>query len=147
MDVVARLGGDEFGLMLNQCTLDHALIVANALIASIQSFQFVWEDKTFRIGVSIGVVAINADSPSLINTLSAADIACYTAKNQGRDRVYISQLSDCNIAQHNDMQWIKQINKAIEEDRFCLYYQSITPTNSQTPHSWEYYEVLLKAAG
>ncbi len=144
VDIVARLGGDEFGLILNQCTLDHALIVANALIASIRAFQFVWEDKIFKIGVSIGVVAINADSPSLINTLSAADSACYTAKNQGRDRVYISQLSDCNIAQHNDMQWVKQINKAIEEDRFCLYYQSITPTNPKTLRSWEYYEVLLR---
>ncbi|PSB28973.1 bifunctional diguanylate cyclase/phosphodiesterase [Chlorogloea sp. CCALA 695] len=144
VDIVARLGGDEFGLILNQCTSDHALIVANALIASIRAFQFVWEDKIFKIGVSIGVVAVNGDSPSLINTLSAADSACYTAKNQGRDRVYISQLSDCNIAQHNDMQWIKQINKAIEEDRFCLYYQSITPTNPQTLRSWEYYEVLLR---
>jgi len=61
---------------------------------SIQSFRFVWEDKTFRIGVSIGVVAINTTSQSLVNTLSSADSACYIAKNQGRDRVQIYQESD-----------------------------------------------------
>ncbi|WP_009632502.1 diguanylate cyclase [Synechocystis sp. PCC 7509] len=92
VDVLARLGGDEFGLLLNECPLEKALGVADALRESVHNFQFVWEDKTFRIGVSIGIVAIAPDSPSLIETLRQADIACYAAKNKGRDRVQIYQL-------------------------------------------------------
>ncbi len=144
VDILARLGGDEFGLLLNQCTLEQSLAIANALRESIQAFRFVWEEKTFRIGVSIGLVAIDANSQSLVNTLSSADIACYAAKNQGRDRVQIYQSSDRNSAQHDDMQWIEQINKALEENCFCLYYQSIAPTNAQTLHFYEHYEVLLR---
>lgn len=94
VDILARLGGDEFALLLDRCTVEQSLSVANALRESIQSFRFVWEDKTFSIGVSIGIVAINNNSQSLINTINSADSACYTAKNQGRDRVQIYQGSD-----------------------------------------------------
>lgn len=92
VDILARLGGDEFGLLLNECPIDKALGVANALRESVQNFQFLWEEKSFRIGVSIGLVAIAPDSPSLLETLKQADIACYAAKNRGRDRVQIYQL-------------------------------------------------------
>lgn len=89
VDVLARLGGDEFGLLLNQCSLEEALAVANSLRESIQSFRFVWEEKTFKLGVSIGLVAIDASSQSLVNTLNSADSACYAAKKLGRDRVQV----------------------------------------------------------
>ncbi len=89
VDVLARLGGDEFGLLLNQCSLKEALAVANSLRESIQSFRFVWEEKTFKLGVSIGLVAIDASSQSLVNTLNSADSACYAAKKLGRDRVQV----------------------------------------------------------
>lgn len=94
IDILARLGGDEFGLLLNQCTLEQALTVANALRDSIKAFRFVWEEKTFEIGVSIGLVAIDADSQSLVNALNSADSACYAAKNQGRDRIQVYQQRD-----------------------------------------------------
>ncbi|MBW4616422.1 MAG: PAS domain S-box protein [Desmonostoc vinosum HA7617-LM4] len=86
-DTVARLGGDEFGILLCGCLLESALIIANTIVQRIREFRFVWQDKTFKIGVSIGVVTIDANNHSINSILSAADAACYAAKNKGRDRV------------------------------------------------------------
>lgn len=144
VDVLARLGGDEFGLLLHNCRLEQAASIANALRESIEAFRFIWEDKTFRIGVSIGLVGIDADDCSMSKILSAADVACYAAKNQGRNRVHIYQTSDRELAQQQgDMYWIARIDKALEENRFCLYYQSIVPTSLTAQHG-EHYEVLLR---
>ncbi len=144
IDILARLGGDEFGLLLHNCRLEQAASIANALRESIEAFRFIWEDKTFRIGVSIGLVGIDDDDCSMSKILSAADVACYAAKNQGRNRVHIYQTSDCELAQQQgDMHWIARIDKALEENRFCLYYQSIVPTSLTAEHG-EHYEVLLR---
>lgn len=87
-DVLARLGGDEFGLLLYQCSKEQALRVTESLRQSIEAFRFVWQDKCLSIGVSIGLVAINVKHQNLSYVLSAADTACYAAKNKGRNRVY-----------------------------------------------------------
>ncbi|HEY9847431.1 MAG TPA: EAL domain-containing protein, partial [Candidatus Caenarcaniphilales bacterium] len=128
MDTLARLGGDEFGVLLNLCSLEQARRIANALCQRIQEFRFIWQDKTFAIGVSIGLVAINADSQSLVSTLSAADAACYAAKNRGRNRVHVYQANDSELKrQKGEMQWVTRIAKAFEDNRFRLYYQPIVP--------------------
>ncbi len=143
-DTLARLGGDEFGLLLNQCPLSQSLRIANALRQSLQEFRFSWQDKTFTIGVSIGLVSINADSLDLSNVLSAADMACYAAKNAGRNRVHLYQADDQDLAiRHGQMQWISRLTKALQFNSFCLYYQPIVPlalAESQGKH----YEVLLR---
>ena len=143
-DTLARLGGDEFGILLNHCPLEPALRVANTLRESIQKFRFVWQDKTFNIGVSVGLVAINTETHSVTSVLSAADAACYAAKNKGRNRVHIYQVDDRELAiQHGEMQWVARLTQALEENRFCLYYQSIVPINQSSPLG-EHYEVLLR---
>jgi len=88
-DVLGRLGGDEFPAILYNCSVNEALRVANAMRESINIFEFVWEQHTFMIGVSIGLVAINANTANLQSVLSEADAACYKAKKYGRDRVEI----------------------------------------------------------
>jgi diguanylate cyclase (GGDEF)-like protein/PAS domain S-box-containing protein len=93
-DTLARLGGDEFGLLLYQCSLEEAMRVAQTLYESVQEFRFVWQDKTFRIGVSIGLVAIDTCSLNPEEILNAADTACYTAKNRGRNQVQVYQLDN-----------------------------------------------------
>ncbi len=143
-DTLARLGGDEFGILLNQCPLEPAVWIANTLREAVQKFRFVWQDKTFNIGVSIGLVVINADTQLMNNVLSAADAACYIAKNKGRNRVHIYQADDIDLAQqHGEMQWVGRITQALEDNRFCLYYQSIVPV-TQTESLEEHYEVLLR---
>lgn len=127
-DTLARLGGDEFGVLLYSCPLEQATQIADLLRQQIHEYRFVWQDKTFSIGVSIGLVEINADTPSVDSVLSAADAACYVAKNKGRNRVHVYQIDDTELAkQQGEMQWVSRIPKALEENRFRLYYQPIEP--------------------
>lgn len=143
-DVLARLGGDEFGALLYQCCLEQAIGVAEVMRSAIQEFRFVWQDNIFSIGVSIGLVEINANSESRASLLSYADAACYAAKNKGRNRVHIFQSDDEELLQQRgEMQWVSWITKALAENRFCLYSQiiaAIAPTATQETH----YEILLR---
>ena len=143
-DTLARLGGDEFGVLLSQCLPEQALRVANDLLECVQEFRFVWQEQVFSIGVSIGLVGIDANSESLAEIISTADAACYTAKNRGRNRVYVAQTDDQErLQQRGEMQWASRISHALESDWFCLYVQ---PIASITPvaQNGDYYEVLLR---
>ncbi|MCU0536180.1 MAG: EAL domain-containing protein [Hydrococcus sp. Prado102] len=143
-DVLARLGGDEFGLLLVNCPPQQALAIANALRQSIQEFRFAWEDKTFTIGVSIGLVTLDAATFDLASAVNAADAACYVAKNTGRNRVHLYQSDRGEAAQQQgQIQWVSKLNQALEEDRFCLYYQPIVPV-TQSELECDHYEVLLR---
>ena len=126
-DIVARLGGDEFGVLLTGCPPERALQVGNAICEAVRSFRFQWEDRVFQLGVSIGVVPINADQPSNITELlSEADSACYAAKDQGRNRVHLHKEGDATVAQRkSEMEWVSQIHGALEDNRFELYFQPI----------------------
>ncbi len=125
-DIVARLGGDEFAVLLYNCPPEQGLDVAKLLLQSIQKFRFGWQDKTFSIGVSIGLVVINPKTASTSAVLSAADLACYAAKNKGRNRVQVYRSGDRDlIKQHGETQWVVQINQALEENRLRLYSQPI----------------------
>ncbi|MCC5617938.1 EAL domain-containing protein [Nostoc sp. CHAB 5836] len=143
-DMLARLGGDEFGVLLYQCSLQQAIRVAEVLRETIQDFRFVWQDNIFSIGVSIGLVEINADSENQVSLLSYADAACYAAKNKGRNRVHVFQPDDEELLQQRgEMQWVSRITQALAENRFCLYSQAIVaiaPTATEESH----YEILLR---
>jgi diguanylate cyclase (GGDEF)-like protein/PAS domain S-box-containing protein len=147
-DTLARLGGDEFGILLYSCPSTQAVQIANLLRQQIHAWRFVWQEKTFRIGVSIGLVEINAATPSVASVLSAADAACYVAKNKGRNRVHVYQLDDTELAtQQGEMQWVTRLPKALEDNRFRLYYQPIIPISCQCLPQWEdchHCEVLLR---
>ena len=143
-DMLARLGGDEFAVLLYNCLPERGLQVAEALLQSIQGFRFGWQDKTFSIGVSIGLVAINPKTVSTSAVLSAADIACYAAKNKGRNRVQVYQAGDRElIKQHGETQWVVQINQALEENRFRLYSQPIVHLLN-SPTTGTHCEILLR---
>lgn len=143
-DTLARLGGDEFGILLCNCLFEPALAIAKTIVQKIREFRFVWQGKTFTIGVSIGLVMINADSHSINTVLSAADAACYAAKNKGRDRVHVYQADDSEMVKvRGQMQWIAIITQALENNSFCLYYQPIVPIIPDKLHG-EHYEVLLR---
>jgi diguanylate cyclase (GGDEF)-like protein/PAS domain S-box-containing protein len=142
-DLLARLGGDEFGLLLYNCPPPQALSIADTLRQSIEEFRFAWGDKIFTIGVSIGLVAVDAKIPNLASAINAADAACYVAKNTGRNRVHFYQADDGEAkSQQGKIQWVEKLTKALAEDRFCLYYQPIAPLRSSEKP--EHYEVLLR---
>ena len=153
-DTLARLGGDEFGVLMEHCVLRQAQRVANTLRKCVEDFRFSWEGKTFSVGVSIGLVPVTSDSESVAGALSAADTACYVAKDQGRNRVHVYHPEDMELARrHGEMQWVARINQALEEDRFCLSVQPIQPILDVGTHLGAassglndngYYEVLLR---
>jgi diguanylate cyclase (GGDEF)-like protein/PAS domain S-box-containing protein len=146
-DVIARLGGDEFGILLLNCELEQGMAIANDIRQSILGFRFVWQDKVFTIGVSIGVVPVDAQTSDPASILSQADTACYWAKNHGRNRVEAYRV-DCHEQTHYDgVSWITRITRALEEDRFLLYCQQIQPLSpvaQNVPDCAEHYEVLLR---
>ncbi|NEO84856.1 MAG: EAL domain-containing protein [Spirulina sp. SIO3F2] len=144
-DALARLGGDEFGILLYHCPLDSAVEVAEAIRQAVYDFRFNWQGKMFGVGVSIGLVCLDHHSPNLASLLSAADTACYAAKDRGRNRVMVYQPDDSELVyQRQERRWSVRIRQAIESDRFRLLRQPIVlahdPTNSAIPH----YEVLLR---
>jgi diguanylate cyclase (GGDEF)-like protein len=125
-DTLARLGGDEFALLLENCESKDAMIVAEACRNMVRQFRFKWENRLFNIGVSIGLVMIEQGSGSMADLLSAADAACYVAKDRGRNQVHVYQHADIDLARHRgEMQWVARINKALEENLLRLYWQEI----------------------
>ncbi|HWW72577.1 MAG TPA: diguanylate cyclase, partial [Duganella sp.] len=125
-DILARLGGDELGVLLPHCPPDQALLVADGIRQSVKNFRFVWDSRTFELGVSVGVVEINHNSKSMTELLIAADQACYLAKERGRNRVHMYQESDLRLARRQgEMQWVSRLNEAFEHQYFRLYAQPI----------------------
>ncbi len=144
-DIFARVGGDEFGLLFHRCPLDVAQKIANQLRQLVTDFRFVWnEDKVFRIGVSIGLVEIKSTTENLTSLFSAADAACYVAKQQGGNYVHVCHEQDLVVAQHQgERRWIEKINLALEENRFCLYAQKIVAIDEENCDRC-HHEILLR---
>ncbi len=137
-DVLARLGGDEFGVLLEDCPLDHARQIAEEMRRTVREFRFCWRDQIFEVGVSIGLVPINAECGDLAQVMSAADAACYVAKDSGRNRVHEYELDDTLVAErYGEMQWIHRIHRAFEDRRFRLFYQLIQPVGAEGQPSRE----------
>ncbi|GBF31405.1 cyclic di-GMP phosphodiesterase PdeB [bacterium MnTg04] len=142
-DTVARLGGDEFGVLLESCSLDEAMKTAEDLRETVKEFRFVWEDRTFRLGVSIGIVPISSENQDVAALLSAADSACAAAKDAGRNRIHCYQENDIDLMRRRkEMQWAARINNALEENRFELFRQTILPLQDNDTGS--HYEILLR---
>ncbi len=140
---LARLGGDEFGVLLENVNLDQAREVADRLLQLISDFTFQWEEQRFDVGVSIGMVPIQRETQNASFVLSAADVACYVAKDAGRNRVHVYEESDIDLGErHSEMHWVSRIKLALEESRFILYRQEITPL--QEDDTTAHYELLLR---
>ena len=125
-DFVGRLGGDEFGALLIGCPIEKARQIANDICNAIADYRFVWKDKIFNIGISIGLVEISHASGTLQDVLSAADSACYMAKQSGRGQVHVYSARDEAVArERGDIQWLRHLQTALHEDSFGLAVQPI----------------------
>ena len=157
-DTLARLGGDEFGILMEHCGLDQAQRVAETLRSSVEEFKFGWEENTFNIGVSIGVVPISGAIGDMTSVLRAADTACYTAKESGRNRIHVYKAGDAELARRfGEARWVTRLNRALNEERLRLSVQpiiaaeTVTPIQSRLPleppgqeGEIDLYEVLLR---
>jgi EAL domain-containing protein (putative c-di-GMP-specific phosphodiesterase class I) len=130
-DFVGRLGGDEFGTLLIACPLDKARQIATDICTAVADYRFVWQDKIFNIGISVGLVEVSHASGTLQDIMSAADSACYVAKQRGRSQVHVYSARDEALArERGDIQWLRQLQEALHENKFALAIQPIIATGS-----------------
>jgi diguanylate cyclase (GGDEF)-like protein/PAS domain S-box-containing protein len=142
-DTLSRLGGDEFGVLLESCSLDEAMRMAEMMREAVGNFRFNWEERVFRMSASVGVVPIRADNEDVASIISAADSACQAAKEQGRNRVHSFAENDMELMKRRrEMQWAARINAALEDGRFELFRMTIAPL--QKPEVGAHYELLLR---
>ena len=142
-DILARVGGDEFCMILTDTDIQNAQPRVQLLLDNVASFRFFWNDKVFHVGASVGLVQMDERFNDAVSLIKAADNACYTAKNNGRNQYHVhSQHDEDAHLRDNELKILEQIQLAIEHNRFELHYQTIKPLNRrQAKHS---YEILLR---
>lgn len=140
---LARLGGDEFGLLLFKSEMSEAQSIAKKVIDAIHDHIFIYGGRSYQLGASIGMTEITRDSQTESEILAQADMACYTAKQAGRNRSHVYENAQSGTqALQEEMEWVRWFNEAIAEDRLVLFRQRIEPLcdTAEAPH----YEVLLR---
>jgi diguanylate cyclase (GGDEF)-like protein/PAS domain S-box-containing protein len=142
-DCLARLGGDEFAVLLESCSMEEALRSAEGLVKAIEEYRFEWEDNSFKLTASVGVVPITAKNEDVASIMNAADASCQAAKEAGRDRVHCFAEDDIELLRRRrEIKWAARINSALEEGRFELFRQTILPL--QKDEQGDHYELLLR---
>ncbi len=147
-DTVGRLGGDEFGIMLSGCPLDKATQIAEDIVRKVKDYRYVWKDKIFTIGVSMGLVEISRESGNIEELMSAADSACYVAKRQNGSsgtHVHVYSSRDEAVArQRGEIQWLQRLQVALKEHQFELMAQPIVAVSPDLRDEGPALEVLLR---
>jgi diguanylate cyclase (GGDEF)-like protein len=143
-DMLARLGGDEFAILLGGCDEGSAAALAEQIRAAVDDFAFIYDRRPFVVTISAGLVYLSQQIQSIEEALQAADLACYLAKERGRNRVEIYRSSDVELTRRlGEMTWVQRLHDALEHDRFCLYQQTISPLQSHNARG-AHFELLLR---
>ncbi|HXA37205.1 MAG TPA: diguanylate cyclase, partial [Steroidobacteraceae bacterium] len=125
-DTAGRIGGDEFALLLVGCPLEKARQICDDVVRTVNDYRFVWKDKIFNIGVSIGLVEIGRDGGAIEDIMNSADSACYVAKKQGGLHVHVYSAREEASARHSgEIHWLQKLQGALRDSKFELYYQPI----------------------
>src|SRR5690348_5367287 len=141
-DTIARLGGDEFGVLLEGCTPEQSARIADGVRQAIKDYRFIWGATTLTVGASVGVVQIGADTESVAAIMSAADIACYAAKDEGRNRVHVYEADGPH--RHREMHWVARVTRAAEENRLELFFQPIVRIGAESAPSFHELTIRLR---
>jgi len=142
-DVLARLGGDEFGVLMERCSEERAVEVAESIRSAVEEFRFEWKESFTSVRCSVGVVIVTDEVDDVATLMSSADVACYSAKDMGRNQVHLYKDSDASL-RHEEMKWVSRISSAVEEDRLELFFQPIIGIGSKNGASRGHYELLLR---
>ena len=142
-DTIARLGGDEFGVLLEGCTPEQATRIAEGVRQAIRDFRFVWGTSTLSVGASIGIVQIGVETENVASVMSAADIACYAAKDAGRNRIHVYG-ADGVSHRHREMHWVSRVTRAAEDGRLELFFQPIVSLSGSGGRAFHELTVRLR---
>lgn len=141
-DTLARLGGDEFGLLLENCGKEPAIQIAENVLDAISEFRFEWQEKPYRISASIGFAEVTTESSSVEEIMRFVDLACYAAKDSGRNRIRIYSNQDDDLSRREgEIVWVSRLNQALEQNQFRLYEQAIMPVDNQG--NWQSHKEFL----
>ena len=125
-DTVGRIGGDEFAMLLVGCPLEKARQIADNVVRSVNEYRFVWKDKIFNVGISIGLVEIGRGGGTIEELMNSADSACYVAKKHGGFHVHVYSAREEASARHSgEIQWLQKLQVALRDNKFELYFQPI----------------------
>ncbi|MFK7830935.1 MAG: EAL domain-containing protein [Congregibacter sp.] len=142
-DLVVRLGGDEFAVLLTGSDDNAVHRIAENIREAIESWEYNFEGKVFRVGASIGVVVVTQPMTDISVLMNEADTACFVAKDQGRNRVHIIQGEDREVHERQgEMRWVQRLHDALDGDRFVLYAQPVVALNAEC--DGERKEILLR---
>jgi diguanylate cyclase (GGDEF)-like protein/PAS domain S-box-containing protein len=142
-NTLARLGGDEFGMLFMNCDPNETTTHAQTMLDAVRQYRFQWEGQIFEVAASIGIVPVVGGNGNLAELLSAADSACYVAKDRGRNQIHVTRIDDSAVrVRHTEMLWVERINRALHENRFRLFKQPILPL--QKKDAPQYHELLLR---
>lgn len=143
-DLMARIGGDEFAIFLSNINTEQAKHIANELLEAVSNFRFLWDERTFRVGASIGLVDASPEVSDYDFLYHSADTACYIAKNEGRNRVHVMSVEDSLLAKKKEeTDWLSRLNQALDEDGFCLFGQTTKPLSPRA-EGRQYVEILIR---
>ena len=142
-DLLARLSGDEFGILLERCSKERAIEVAEAIRGEIEGYRFEWQEAFTTVRCSIGVVLVTSENADVASLMSSADVACYSAKDMGRNQIHFYRDSDASL-RHEEMKWVSKITSAVEDNRLELFYQPIIGINDSKAERRRHYELLLR---
>ncbi|MGI9248496.1 MAG: PAS domain S-box protein, partial [Woeseiaceae bacterium] len=142
-DVLSRLGGDQFGILLERCDEHRAIEVAESIRGSVEGYRFEWQESFTTVRCSIGVVLITSEDTDVASVMSSADVACYSAKDMGRNQVHLYRDSDASM-RHEEMKWVSRITSAVEDDRLELFFQPIISIGKGQGKERGHYELLLR---
>ena len=142
-DVLARLGGDEFGILLERCDEQRAIEVAESIRGSIEGYRFEWQESFTTVRCSIGVVLVTSENADVAGVMSSADVACYSAKDMGRNQIHFYRDTDASM-RHEEMKWVSKITSAVEDHRLELFFQPIIGIGECHGKQRGHYELLLR---
>ncbi len=142
-DVLARLGGDEFGILLECCDEQRAIEVAESIREAIEGYRFEWLESFTAVRCSIGVVLVTSENADAAGLMSSADVACYSAKDMGRNQIHFYRDSDASM-RHEEMKWVSRITSAVEDNRLELFFQPIIGIGKDQQQQRGHYELLLR---
>ena len=143
-DILSRLGGDEFGLILKNCNQKSVLKISSNISNAISMMEFNWDDCDYKIGVSIGINPLDKNTQDANDAIRKADLACYTAKDQGKNQIYVYEEQDSElIKRQEETYWASRISDAIDNNRLCLYAQPIVALKNTYPH-YSHVEILVR---
>lgn len=135
-DILARLGGDEFGVLAYDMAREDAQVLAERLRARIEGYIYVWEQRSYTISASLGVVILDRAGLRLADVLAHSDAACYMAKDRGRNRIHFyAEQDDETIRRRGEMEWANRLRWVIKEDRLLLDYQEVLPLQASSPQA------------